>query len=300
MFSSGYDLSSKPNARTRDLAATASQPDPMMVGLAYGPGVPSFFKRNPGAADYIEIPFELLRHDPATINAQKLAPIILHCASMSIAGFVPPSEQTLTAIAQQADRTNTPWIGEHLAFISADPLQRGAALHEETTLTYTVCPQLSEEVLQHVCTNLRVLQDRFSTPLIVENSPQYFAIPGSTMSIVEFTVEVHRRSKIGMLLDLTHFMISARNMGFDPKKELLRLPLENLVEVHVSGLDVQSGTAWDDHASFADESIFELIELVLDRAKPRAVTFEYNWAPDLPDAILLTQIDRVRNMRLDA
>jgi uncharacterized protein len=268
----------------------------MLVGLAYGPGVPALVDRNPGLVQYIELPFELLRHDPTAIAAEKYAPIILHCASMSIAGFVPPTNETLDAIAAQVDRTRTPWIGEHLAFISADPLDRGAALHEPTTLTYTVCPQLSEEVLANACSNLRELQARFSVPLIVENSPQYFAIPGSTMSIVEFTIEVHRRCGVGMLLDLTHFMISSKNMGFDPKKEIVRLPLERLVEMHVSGLDIQSGSAWDDHSALADESIFDLVEIVLDRAQPRALTFEYNWAPRLPDHILVEQIRRVRRM----
>jgi uncharacterized protein (UPF0276 family) len=266
------------------------------IGLASGPCVRGFVERHPGLIDYIEVPFELLRHDPTTGSLGELAPIVLHCASMSVAGFVPPSEETLDAIAVQAERTGTPWIGEHLAFITADPLERGAALHDATTLTYTVCPQLSEEVLQRACRTLTDLQARFSVPLIVENSPQYFAIPGSTMSIVDFTSEVHRRCGVGMLLDLTHFKISSINMGFDPAAEIARLPLEHLVEVHVSGHDVQSGTAWDDHAGLADEETFELVERVLERARPRAVTFEYNWAPDVPDDVLVAHIERMRSL----
>jgi uncharacterized protein (UPF0276 family) len=284
--------------KIRRAAATCSER--VMIGLAYGPGVPELIKRNPGLIDYVELPFELLRHDPSAIEAEALAPLVLHCASMSIAGFVPPSDDTLNAIAILADRTNTPWIGEHLAFISADPLHPGAALHDPTTLTYTICPQLSEEVLQHACNNISQLQGRFASALIVENSPQYFEIPGSTMSIVDFTIEVHRRSKVGMLLDLAHFMISAMNMKFDPKTEMRRLPFEHLVEVHVSGLDFQSGTAWDDHAGIADESTFELMQIVLNRAKPRAITFEYNWAPTLAEEIIVSQIERTRAMCLNA
>jgi uncharacterized protein (UPF0276 family) len=263
--------------------------------MAHGPGVPPLLDRHPGLLDYVELPFELLRHDPAAIEAQKTAPIILHCASLSIAGFVPPAEATIDAIAAQAELTGTPWIGEHLAFISADPLP-GAALHDPTTLTYTVCPQLSEEVLDQACANIARLQQRFAVPLIVENSPQYFAIPGSTMSIIDFVCEFHRRSGVGMLLDLTHFRISAMNMKFDARREILRLPLERLVEVHVSGFDVQAETAWDDHAGLADEETFDLLALVLRRARPRAITFEYNWAPDLPEDIVVAQLGRARSM----
>jgi uncharacterized protein (UPF0276 family) len=267
-----------------------------LIGLANGPGVPGVLARHPGLVDYVELPFELLQHDPASAAIQEQVPVILHCASMSIAGFVRPPEHTLAAITAYAERTRTPWIGEHLAFITADGLQRGAALHDPVTLTYTVCPQLSEELVQLACRNLAELQARYSMPLIVENSPQYFAVPGSTMSIVDFVIEVHRRCEVGMLLDLTHFMISAMNMGFDARSEITRLPLERVVEVHVSGLDEQSGTAWDDHGSFADESIFELLDIVLARACPRAITFEYNWAPDLPDELLIDQVERVRGV----
>jgi uncharacterized protein (UPF0276 family) len=266
------------------------------IGLAYGPGLVSFVERNPGMIDYVEIPFELLRHDPSIATIQSLAPVVLHCASLSIAGFVPPTEGTIDAIVREAERTKTPWIGEHLAFISADPLTPGAAMHEPTTLTYTVCPQLSEQVLDRACENLAECQSHFSVPLIVENSPQYFKVPGSSMSIIDFAGEFHRRSGAGMLLDLTHLMISSINMNFDPKAQLARLPLEYLVEMHVSGLDIQSGTAWDDHAGIADERIFELMEVVFERARPQAVTFEYNWSPVLPDKILAGQIERTRNM----
>jgi len=269
------------------------------IGMAQGPGVLPLVERHPDLLDYIELPFELLRHDPSALAAKKTAPIILHCASMSIAGFVPPADATLDAIAAQVELTGTPWIGEHLAFISADPLP-GSALHDPTTLTYTVCPQLSEQVLDNACANVARLQERFSVPLIVENSPQYFVIPGSTMPIVDFVAEFHRRTGVGMLLDLAHFRISAMNMKFAAEREILRLPLEQVVEIHISGLDVQAETAWDDHAGFADEATFDLLAAVLSRARPRAITFEYNWSPELDEQVILQQVDRARSMCLNA
>lgn len=272
---------------------------PALIGMAHGPGVLPLVERYPHLLDYIELPFELLRHDPSALKTKNTAPIILHCASMSIAGFVPPADATLDAIAAKVDLTGTPWIGEHLAFISADPLP-GSALHDPTTLTYTVCPQLSEEVLENACANVARLQDRFSVPLIVENSPQYFAIPGSTMSIVDFVAEFHRRTDVGMLLDLAHFRISAMNMNFEPAREILRLPLEKVVEIHISGFDIQAETAWDDHAGLADEETFDLLAVVLSRARPRAITFEYNWSPELDDDVIVQQVDRARSMCLNA
>ncbi len=268
------------------------------VGLAYGPGVPEFIRANPGLVDYVELPFEQLRHDPRCASVQESVPVVLHCASMSVAGFVPPADTTLDAIVRQAERTRTPWIGEHLAFIAADALEGGPGdrAGSPTALTYTVCPQLSQETVERVARNLTALQPRFRAPLILENSPQYFTVPGSTLSMVDFIGEVFSRCDVGLLLDLSHFLIAMLNTGAQAAGEIERLPLERVVEVHISGLNVQSGLAWDDHATPAPAVVFELLERVLARARPRALTLEYNWSPSFPQAILRAHIDRVRGL----
>ena len=263
------------------------------VGLALGPIVPEFIAENPGLLDYVEIPFEQLLHTPEVGSIQESLPVILHCASMSVAGFVPPDEATLKSVDREAKRTKTPWIGEHLAFITADPLQTDS---EPTALTYTVCPQLSEETVEQVACNLSRLQPQFDVPLILENSPQYFDVPGSTMPMTDFVTAVVRRCDIGLLLDLTHFLISMVNTGRDATKEIERLPLERVVEIHLSGLSIQSGIAWDDHATPATEPVFDLLQRVLRRAQPRAVTVEYNWSPSFPQSTLKKHVERVREM----
>lgn len=264
------------------------------VGLAYGPIVPDFLAANPGLVDYVEIPFEQLRHSPEVGAIQETLPVILHCASMSIAGFVPPAESTVLAISREAERTRTPWIGEHLAFITADGLKPDDdKANSPTALTYTVCPQMSEETVERVVENVTSLQQHFAVPLILENSPQYFAVPGSSMPMVEFINAVIDRSEVGLLLDLTHFLITMLNTGADATKEIDRLPLERVVEIHVSGMNLQSGIVWDDHATPAPPEVFDLLARVLKRARPRAVTIEYNWSPNFPQAILKTHLERV-------
>lgn len=265
------------------------------VGLALGPIVPEFIEANPGLLDYVEIPFEQLRHSPDVGAIQETLPVILHCATMSVAGFVPPNETDLRAIEAEAERTKTPWIGEHLAFITADSLDTDKE-KTATALTYTVCPQLSEETVARVAENLTALQSRFKAPLILENSPQYFDVPGSTMAMTDFIGAVVARCDVGLLLDLTHFLIAMLNTGRDAAKELSRLPLEHLVEVHISGLNVQSGVAWDDHATPATEPVFRLLDQVLKRARPRAVTIEYNWSPSFPQSTLKKHVERVNEM----
>jgi uncharacterized protein (UPF0276 family) len=267
-----------------------------LVGLSAGPIIAEVLEFHHGLIDYVEMPFEQVRHHPASADLQEEIPLLLHCSSMSVAGFVPPGEETLDQIADLADRTRTPWIGEHLAFISAGALADEASGVPPTELTYTVCPQLSEETLDRVQTNLERLRKRFTTPIILENSPQYFAVPGSTMTMPEFIGETVRRCDVDLLLDITHFLIMTSNMGYDPAEAAAALPLDRVVEVHLSGMSLQSGRWWDDHSAPVPDAAFDFLATIADRISPSAVTFEYNWAQSIPGSILVKHVARAREL----
>jgi hypothetical protein len=265
------------------------------VGMAYSPSALAFSRAHPGLLDYLEIPFEQLRHDPSVVAIGDEIPLVLHCASLSVAGFVPPTDALVAAVAAATEGTRTPWVGEHLAFLSADTLDAEEGAHP-TQLGYTVTPQYSEEVLGQVVANLDRLKDRIPAPLIVENSPQYLNLPGSTMTMVEFIAALARASDVGLLLDLSHFAITGHNLRHDIDASLDAYPVERVIEVHMSGHSIQSGIMWDDHARAAPEASFKLLHRVLERARPRAITFEYNWGDRFPPKIVAAHIGRARDM----
>jgi uncharacterized protein (UPF0276 family) len=269
---------------------------PPLIGLANGPVVPAFIERHRKLVDYVEVAFEQLRHSPSAARIQDDIPVLLHCSSMSVAGFTPPSNATIDAIEQYVIHTRTPWIGEHLAYLSATALEDDAGKAPPTELTYTVCPQLSEETVERVALNLGRLRSRVSVPIILENSPQYFATPGSTMAMPAFVAEVALRCDVDLLLDVTHFLITTSNMGLDPVASIREFPVERVVEVHLSGMSWQSGRWWDDHAAPAPDEAFDLLGEIGSRARPRAVTLEYNWAPSMSEAVLVSHIDRARRL----
>jgi uncharacterized protein (UPF0276 family) len=266
------------------------------LGLAHGPAALQVLDIDRDLIDFIEIPYEHLRHDPSSYDALDGMPVILHCASMSVAGFVEPDDDTLTDIRAWADRLATPWIGEHLAYILADDPDALAAGREgePIRMTYTLAPQLSGRVVDRVGENLARVRAHFDQQIILENSPHYLDVPGSEMSHVDFICEVVERFDVGLLLDLTHFAISACNAGFDLAAGLRVLPLDKVVEIHLSGLSMQDGVAWDDHARLAPPALLEHLGTVLESSSPRAITLEYNWAPDHRPADLLGQLDEVR------
>ncbi len=269
--------------------------------MAFSRSVPHFMRRHPGSLDYVEVPFELLRHDPTVGKRLEDTPSILHCASLSIAGTVEPPESVIDSIEGWIKKTQTPWLGEHLSFITAERWQTDRpadayAPGEPWNIGYTVSPPMNAATVESVVRSLDRATAHFSVPLILENPPVYFSMPGSTMSQAEFISEVCARSDVNLLLDLAHFHITARNLCLDPLSELDRFPLDRVVEVHISGVADEAGTCWDSHASRAPESELELLSLVVDRAPVRAVTLEYNWSPHLPETVLLEEIARTRDV----
>src|ERR1700687_3456760 len=89
----------------------------MRVGIAYSAYIPDFLSRHSKRIDFVEVPYELLAHDSSVLDSLTAKPIILHCASLNIAGSVRPSGATVTSVRHWVHQTRTPWLGEHLGLI---------------------------------------------------------------------------------------------------------------------------------------------------------------------------------------
>jgi uncharacterized protein len=280
----------------------------MKLGLAYGDA--RLTDRVVGAklVDYVEVPFERFFQAPDLLDSLTV-PCILHCASLSLAGDLPAAKSVLEKLRDLVMRSRTPWVGEHLAFltmsreVSGDPgiiTQSEATLSEETTaqsftLGYTVSPQFSDEIIARVADALDRYEARIDCPLLIENGPVYFSLPGSTMSQAEFLTKLCQvRPDTRLLLDLAHLICTAANTGVDARTMLDALPLDRVVEVHLSGASAAAGVMWDDHAMPISEFAFSLLDRLLERARPRAITVEYNWDPSFPFAIIKQDLGRVR------
>lgn len=276
-------------------------PHATQIGIARSPYTARFLDRHPEAVDYVEVPFELLCHDPTAAEVLRTKPVVLHCASLSVAGTVPPDADTVAEVRKWVQRTRTPWLGEHLSFISAErepglgPVDTYAP-GEPWNIGYTVSPALNAETVDRVVASVDRLQSEFDVPLLVENPPVYFRMPGSNMSQVDFIAEVCARSSVKLLLDLAHFYITARTAGFDASVELLRLPLDKVVEIHISGVTSDQDSFWDNHSGRAPQEELDLLAAVLAETHVDAVTLEYNWSSAFPEHVLLEEIRRVREV----
>ncbi len=269
------------------------------VGAAFCAYIPRFIDAHPNALDYVEVPFELFCHDPSVFALKDRIPIVLHCASLSIASPSLCSQQTIEKVQGWTQRTETPWIGEHLAFITSDREEAGEtpdeyAPGEPYNIGYTVSPSMDASSLSRICRHLQYYSSQFAVPILIENSPLYFSYPSSTMSQAEFMSRILDECPSGLLLDLAHLLISARTVGFEANDEIDGYPLERAAEIHISGIDQQPDGTWDNHSIRAPEEIYALLHQVLKRASPKAITLEYNWSARFPDEILHEDVARIR------
>lgn len=116
----------------------------------------------------------------------------------------------------------------------------------------------------------------------VENSVFYFHL-GDPRREPEFLQACLSAPRSHLLLDLHNVYTTARNAGFDAREYLERLPLERVIEIHLSG-GVDSDPRWlpggatrrlDSHDDLVPEEVWALYELALERCSNlRAVTLE--------------------------
>jgi uncharacterized protein (UPF0276 family) len=155
---------------------------------------------------------------------------------------------------------------------------------------------MNQETIELVLRSIERAHAYFDVPLLLENPPIYFRAPGSTMTQTEFVREICLRSSVGLLLDLAHFYITSQTMQFDPRVDLQNYPLDRVIEIHLSGVDVDGSGIWDDHSVRAPDIEFELLSMALAVAPVRAITLEYNWSSRFPAAVLLDEIARTRQV----
>ena len=90
----------------------------------------------------------------------------------------------------------------------------------------------------------------------------------------ERITEVLEKTGCGFVLDTGHSRVSAAALKMDVYDYVNRLPLDRVVQVHVSGPRMRDGRLVDAHEPM-QETDYALLDFVLARTHPRVVTLEY-------------------------
>ncbi|HYE26766.1 MAG TPA: DUF692 family protein [Allosphingosinicella sp.] len=204
------------------------------------------------SVDYIQIQPPHYIFLPQLLEKLSGTPVLLHVSHLSLGSLGIPMDEEFLRLTERLLRvTGSPWMAEHISWTR---FEGGDTRH-------FVLPFLAQEIADRIVENALELQRRTGTPLLLENAPRTFALErGDARSEGDFISEVVRRSGSGFLLDLDSAMVTAEALDYDLDTYLAGLPLDRLIEIHVS----DPSECWD------------RLVAILDRSPVRAVTVEWD------------------------
>lgn len=198
-------------------------------------------------------------------------PLLLHNSvfNWSLAHPTALEEQQIVARTREAlERTRAPWLSVHLGFSAADVFFDTHMTARSPALPYA-------ELFANMCRNICALQSAIRVPLILENLDY---CPGGAYEHIcepDVIADVLNETGAGLLLDLAHARVSAARIGLPIETYLGQLPLDRVRQLHISGPRSRAGVLFDAHEALLEED-YALLEWLLLRTQPLALTLEYN------------------------
>ncbi len=236
--------------------------------------------------EFVEVLFENIKDgvipDPVMRLRQRGVKVILHGISMSLGGAQRPDVELVKRFNDLAQRLDSPFVSEHIAFVSADGKNSGHLLPLPRT----------KKALSVIVENIMIAKEHLTVPLALENIAMLCDWKNSEMDEAEFVTQVLNQTNSLLLLDVANLHANAVNHKFDPVDFLKKLPLDQIAYVHTAGGTVNQGIYHDTHAHPVVDSVFDLLDSLNTLAKPPRVMLERD--DNFPDAATLNQeLDRL-------
>lgn len=183
-------------------------------------------------------------------------PFATHGLAMSLGGVDPLDDRYFDALSTFLRDLEAPWHSDHLCFSTA----HGAASHDLLPMPW------NDETVKHFVARIEQAQNRVPTRLAVENISYYVKPPGSTLDDGEFVDAVVRESGCALMLDVNNVYVNARNHGEDPRAVLAKMPLDQVVQIHVAGHYYEEPDfIIDTHAEPMVDEVYDLLAWTLER-----------------------------------
>ncbi len=221
-----------------------------------------------------EIRFDLFKTpdwDWLVDRALKLRPVAVHFTLTAGNGNL--GQVNWEAIDTLAEKTRTPNVNLHL-----DAL---ADCFPDIPIDSTR-PADRKRILDQLISDVQYFIEQLGRErVIVENSP-YRALAGTTLrSCVEpeLITQVVEQAGCGLLLDISHALVSAFYLGMSPEDYFAGLPVSHIKELHFAGIHPREGVLTD-HLSIT-ESDWIWLAWVLEKiqsgawSRPWLLAFEY-------------------------
>jgi uncharacterized protein (UPF0276 family) len=202
----------------------------------------------------------------ALCSLARQVPVSLHGVGMGLASSIPAEPRRLHAMARLMQTVQAESWSEHLSFVRAGGIEIGHLAAPPRT------PASAAGAVANIALATRIVG---SAPLM-ENIATLVQPPASTMDEAPWLAHIIDGAQVPLLLDLHNLYANAVNIGDDPQQLLLRLPLDKVGAVHLSGghwIDAPGGgqRLLDDHLHDVPPAVFDLLTQ-LARHAPQPLT----------------------------
>lgn len=180
--------------------------------------------------------------------------------------------------------TQSPWISVHISVWEPGQIAR---MKRGERIPLPGPEQSSQSLIRKICQ----LQDIVRLPILIENVEPLPMDGCDFWAQADFIRDVVEQTICGFLLDTGHARISAERLGMEVEDYIECLPLEKLVQIHISGPRQVGGRLEDVHETL-QEVDYDLLGDLLAHFQPQVVTLEY-----IREALALReQLMRLREM----
>ena len=241
--------------------------------------------RSLGLLDYAEVHYPVSpAHNPGAMGLKILA----HASSNALCSAHGIDMEVAQKVRAGALAANSPWVGEHLALLSPEGT---------CALGQAINPLFTEEFVAISVVNARQLAGLYGRPIALKLGPLYTHPKGDYRSEMHFLAEVALAANALIVLDLSHWTVSNKNLRRPPTFGFDHLPLERVVELQLAGWRKSpTQNLWHDaHEEPPGEEILALLAAVLPQLHQlKAVTLEQTMERSTEDFLL--SLDKVHSV----
>ena len=198
-------------------------------------------------------------------------PLICHGLGLSLGSSEDVPVDYVEFLQELLEWTQAPWFSDHLCISSSFKHQ----YHDLLPILKT------EESLLMVANKVEWVQERFQRPFAVENISYYGESRYHTMTELEFINRLVEKTGCYLLLDINNTYVNARNLGWDAKEFLQKIPHDQVIQIHLAGHWDRGDLLIDTHGEAICDEVWELYEWYLKQAA-RPISTLIEWDNHLP------------------
>lgn len=211
-------------------------------------------------------------------------PVVMHGVSMSIGSVDPLDSEYLKKLKALIDWVNPAWVSDHLCWTGVAHKNT----HDLLPLPYT------EESLKHIVRRIQQVQDRLGRRIALENPSTYLEFKHSTLTEAEFIAAMAQEADCHLLLDVNNVYVTCFNHRLDPQTYLDALPLDRVIQIHLSGHRNQGHFIIDTHDDHVIDEVWHLYQYVISRAG-RVPNTMIEWDDRIPEfPVLWAELEKAK------